>query len=331
MKVVIIIKWFQKMIFPLLCCGFLIYLVSQASFFSTELTNIIENNPTYNELEKNEYYRNIDFIFLQNTDHFAPLSKGDLKNIFFTIVNSGWDNFTFYCPTEYTTCLDDMKEFSQNQNLLTHINNYVHPYNSFSNIKTSLSESGEITIHIEYLYSEEQIQKIEQKMDEIIGNEINFKDSFYDQIKTIHDYIINHTKYDVTRNENGESEYLSYLAYGPLFEGYATCNGYTDTMAIFLNRLGLPNYKIATTPEDLENANEGHVWNAVKLDGEWLHLDLTWDDPVSKDGKDYLQHKYFLVDNEELIEADKGTVEVIEHHFKKNIYLEYKYEKTNEN
>ena len=68
-----------------------------------------------------------------------------------------------------------------------------------------------------------------------MGKEINSSDSLYDQIKTMHDYIINHTKYDVDRNENGESKYLSYLAYGPLFEGYATCNGYTDLMAIFLS------------------------------------------------------------------------------------------------
>lgn len=320
-------KWIKQMVFPLLCCVFLIYLVSKASFLSTQLTTIIENNPIYVDQERNDYYKKDSFIFVQNTDSFVPLSKGDLKNIFFTVVNSGWNNFTFYCPSEYTSCLTDMKEFSQDQNMLTHINNFVHPYNSFSNIKTTLSESGEITIQVEYLYTDEQVTQIEQKMTEIIMQEIDTTDSLYDQIKTMHDYLINTTKYDVTRNENGDSTYLSYLAYGPLFEGFATCNGYTDAMAIFLARLQLPNYKIATTPEDLQEQNEGHVWNAVYLDKEWLHLDLTWDDPVSKDGKDYLQHKYFLVNNEELEEADDGTVEVLEHRFKKNVYLEFKEQK----
>lgn len=327
MKVVDFMKWFKSMLFPLLCCAFLIFLLSKSSFLSTQLTTLIEKSPLYTDQEHNSYYKEEPFLFIQNTDNFMPFSKGDLKRIFYTVVNSGWDNFTFYCPNEYTSCIDDMREFSQDQNLLTHINNYVHPYNSFSNIKTTLSESGEITLQVEYLYTDEQVQMIEEKMDEIIARQINPEDSLYDKIKTMHDYIINETKYDVTRNENGESKYLSYLAYGPLFEGYATCNGYTDLMAIFLTRLGLQNYKIATTPEDLKDKNEGHVWNAVFLEDEWLHLDLTWDDPVSKDGKDYLQHKYFLVNNENLQEADQGSVEILEHHFKKNVYLEFRDQK----
>ena len=102
-------KWIKQMVFPLLCCVFLIYLVSKASFLSTQLTTIIENNPIYVDQERNVYYKKDSFIFVQNTDSFVPLSKGDLKNIFFTVVNSGWNNFTFYCPSEYTSCLTDMK------------------------------------------------------------------------------------------------------------------------------------------------------------------------------------------------------------------------------
>ena len=78
------------------------------------------------------------------------------------------------------------------------------------------------------------------------------------------------------------------------------------------------------TPEDNQNS-EGHVWNAVYLDNQWLHLDLTWDDPVSNDGTDYLQHKYFLITTAQLEEVDSsGEVKVTEHQFKKNIYVELK-------
>ena len=144
----------------------------------------------------------------------------------------------------------------------------------------------------------------------------------YTKILTIHDYIINNTKYDVERNNNGTSNYHSYLAYGPLLEGYATCNGYTDAMALFLEKLNIPNFKVAKTP-DPTNDTEGHVWNAVYLDNKWLHLDLTWDDPVSNDGQDYLQHKYFLITTEQLKSIDtNGEVKVLEHEFAHNIYPE---------
>ena len=132
------------------------------------------------------------------------------------------------------------------------------------------------------------------------------------KILTIHDYIINNSKYDVEKNETGISEYHSSIAYGPLIEGYAICGGYADAMAIFLTKLGFDNYKIAS---------DTHVWNAVLVNGKWLHLDLTWDDPVSEQGVDYLYHKYFLVNNEELIKAD-GNLN--NHLFKKAIYLEFK-------
>ena len=94
-------------------------------------------------------------------------------------------------------------------------------------------------------------------------------------------------------------------------------------MAIFLNKFGIKNYKIATTPEN-ENST-GHIWNAVYINDKWLHLDITWDDPVAESGKDYLLHKYFLVTNEELQKADEGKVVVTEHNFLKNIYSEFDY------
>ena len=67
-------------------------------------------------------------------------------------------------------------------------------------------------------------------------------------------------------------------------------------MGIFLNKMGITNYKVS---------NDTHVWNMVYLDGNWLHLDVTFDDPVSSNGKNYLSHDYFLISTERLKELDK--------------------------
>ena len=67
------------------------------------------------------------------------------------------------------------------------------------------------------------------------------------------------------------------------------------------------------------------IWILVLKLNLWLHLDLTWDDPVSNDGKDYLSDKYFLITTEELENIDlEGNPPVTDHNFKKNIYLEFK-------
>ena len=253
------------------CFGWLIFVVANLDKATVWLEKFIQKDTQITLEEKNEYFKNDTYQFVKNTDDFIPLSKGDIKNIFYTIVNSGWKKFTFYCPSEYTECLNDVKDMSQNQDLLTHLNNYVHPFNGFSNVKTIISETREITVFIDYFYTEDEIKAINDKVDEILKKQINNSMSTEDKIKAIHDYIINTTKYDVSRNNDGTSPYHSYTAYGPLLEGYATCNGYTDAMALFLIKLNIPNFKVAMTPEDDENV-DGHVWNAVYLNNNWYRF-----------------------------------------------------------
>ena len=314
----------KKLFIPILCLFILLFVLLNANNWSNFLTNYTINDPEVYIPKANSYVKEEDFLFVQNIENFMPFSKGDLKNIYYTIVNNGWKEFTFYCPSEYVECLEDVKEISNDQDLLTHLNNYVHPYNGFSNVKTVISETGDITVSINYFYSEDQIKKINQQVDKIYNEIITNDMDTYTKILTIHDYIINNTKYDIERNNNGNSIYHSYIAYGPLLEGYATCNGYTDAMALFLEKMNIPNFKVAMTPEK-NSDTEGHVWNAVYLNNQWFHLDLTWDDPVSNDGTDYLQHKYFLITTSQLEEADtSGEVIVTEHQFKKNIYPELK-------
>ncbi len=315
-------KLIKKNLFLIICIiilGLCLYYVDDISNY---ISRSLEKNPSVIAPNGNTYKRNLDFIYVQNTNDFIPLSYNDILNIYYTITNSGLKNFTFYCPSEYKKCTDDVSTISNNQEILSYINNFVHPFNSFSNIQTTIYESGEVNITINYLYTEDEIIKINEKVDEIYNNLIINNMNDYDKIKTIHDYIIDNTKYDVERNNNEEeSKYNSYKAYGPLIEGYATCSGYTDAMALFLEKMNIKNFKVAT--ELMQEDISGHVWNAVFVDNKWLHLDLTWDDPVSEDGKDYLQHKYFLITSEELTKTDsEGDVVVKDHIFNKRIYPE---------
>jgi len=95
-----------------------------------------------------------------------------------------------------------------------------------------------------------------------------------------------------------------------LFEGYAVCGGYSDLMELFLERMGVKSFKVSS---------EHHIWNAVKIGNSWYHLDLTWDDPVANDGKDYLEYDYFLITTEKL-QKNLSTG----HEFDVNYYPELK-------
>ena len=39
----------------------------------------------------------------------------------------------------------------------------------------------------------------------------------------------------------------------------------------------------------------GHAWNKVKLDGNWLYIDVTWDDPLPDRGAYVYWYDYYLV------------------------------------
>ena len=81
-------------------------------------------------------------------------------------------------------------------------------------------------------------------------------------------------------------------------------------MSLLLDKMGVLNIRIS---------NNKHIWNLVYLNNEWLHLDLTWDDPVNDEDKDLLLYDYYLKNTSELniIATDETKSE---HLFDKNIY-----------
>lgn len=301
----------KKMIKLFLILGIFVLSIT----FKDEISKFVVNNIFKVErksdiIENNKYASNNSYAFIKITNNFAPQSKEDILNIYYTIINSGMTDFTFYCSKEYQDCINDVDYISNNQVLLSNINNFVPIYNSFSNIETEFDNLGKITIHITHSYQTDDINTLNAKVEEIIKelnlNELNIED----KIKVIHDYIINNTKYDVGRSDNKITTYHSDTAYGALIEHYAICGGYADSMKLFLDYLNIPNYKISS---------ENHIWNLVYVNNKWYHLDLTWDDPVTSNGDDVLEYDYFLITTDELknIETDQHTIDT-------SIYIEAK-------
>lgn len=269
--------------------------------FQSQKKNVILN-------DKNQYYKDESYNYVQTTNDFLAKDKQHLLNIYYTIINSGIDHFTFYCSKEYENCLNDVVEIANNKTTLSNINSFVHPFNSFSNIETKYDTLGKITIKVNKSYTEEQINAINDKVDDIINKELKNASEKKEIVKLAHNYIINHSKYDSDKSDKNINNYLSSIAYGPLLQGYGICGGYTDAMAIILDRFSIPNFKIIS---------ENHIWNAVKIDGKWYHLDLTWDDPVTSDGSDVLEYNFFLITTKELENLEKT-----QHVFDQNVFKE---------
>lgn len=259
----------------------------------------------------NKYYRDYDFLFVQNIKNKVPSNYQDLLNVYYTVINSGLDNYTFYCPkNEYENCISDVEMIANNQTLLSNINNYVHPYNQFSHIETEFDNLGKVTIDIRRAYNDNDIKKINKKVDEIYNELYDENASIKENIKKFHDYIVENSKYDSDRSDKNIIKYKSDTAYGPLFEGYAICGGYTDLLELFLEKMNLKSYRVSS---------QLHIWNLVLIDDTWYHIDLTWDDPVMSDGTERVDHGYMLIDTNTLLRIEKT-----QHNFDKNVFLEIK-------
>lgn len=104
--------------------------------------------------------------------------------------------------------------------------------------------------------------------------------SEYDAELIIHDYIVDNCNYQYSFSGKN-----IYNIYGCLIQNHAVCQGYAKTFQMLMCKLGIPCRVVAGTREQ-----ERHMWNVVKINNEWHHVDVTWE------SKESLQkHNYFNV------------------------------------
>ena len=260
-------------------------------------------------LTDNKYRKKENYDYVKINENTTLKNRDDVKNMIYTYLDAGWDEYTVKCDADYLDCTNDIKEIVQNNTYLTDLSNFVHPFNTFDKINTTFAASGKVKLKKEPRYSDSQIDTLNKKVDEIYKENYDSSKNVLENIKIFHDYIVNHTKYDQS-NTTGLSNVGSSSAYGVLIDGIGICSGYSDAMQLFLEKMNVKNYRISSST---------HEWNLVYVEGAWRHLDLTWDDPIMSDGSDALKEDYFLIDTNTLLSKDDG-----EHNFDSSIYIEAK-------
>lgn len=271
------------------------------------------------EKQPNKYARKRDFEFVSISKDFIPYNYQDLLDIFYTVLDYHYDTFTFYCPQEYLDCIKDLEYLTSDYNtsVLTVIGNLVHPYNNFVSMQIKYDNLGEVNLTINYLYSEEEITKLENEINKIWRENITSSMTKNDIIKFFHDYIINTTRYDIEfekqyQNIKGINEDQA-KATGVFFKKDAICSGYTDALALILDRLNMNHFKLASTT---------HIWNVLKENDKYYHIDTTWDDPVTEGSdENHLQHVFFMIDTKTMANPDYDG-----HDMDTSIYIELKKE-----
>ncbi|HGO5823585.1 TPA: transglutaminase domain-containing protein [Mannheimia haemolytica] len=63
---------------------------------------------------------------------------------------------------------------------------------------------------------------------------------------------------------------------GALVDHKAVCEGYSSAYRLVMNLLGIETQMVISGV--LPNSSVAHVWNRIKIDGQWYNVDATWDD-----------------------------------------------------
>ncbi|MUT67759.1 transglutaminase domain-containing protein [Paenibacillus sp. NEAU-GSW1] len=138
-----------------------------------------------------------------------------------------------------------------------------------SYLYTIRSWGGRSSIKIEARYREtqEQTAKVEETVRQALADIITPAMNDHQKVKAIHDWIVGRLEYDQSLTR--------YTAYEALTTGRAVCQGYSLLGYSMLKQAGIP---VRIAEGSVKSGD--HAWNMVQLDGNWYHLDLTWDDPI---------------------------------------------------
>ncbi|MBQ5316396.1 MAG: hypothetical protein J6I96_02475 [Oscillospiraceae bacterium] len=121
--------------------------------------------------------------------------------------------------------------------------------------------------------------------------------SDYEKLKLFHDYLVRNVESSV------DSEHADSI-YGALVEKQALCEGYAKAFSYLCNLSGIENM-IVTGFTEID-----HMWNMVKLDGKWYHIDIGWDKPaeaLTARCPDMVLYQYFLA-SDSVIQNDHRSI-----------------------
>lgn len=150
--------------------------------------------------------------------------------------------------------------------------------NFFENIISPLGKS----MHFRYIYSENEIRKYEQMIfkvvEDFLSNYIKTGQSVYEKIVCAHDFLVAEVAYDQEAGMSNDSNRYrdSYNVIGALLKKRCVCEGYAAAMKMICDVLNIPcEVIVGTADNEIESGN--HAWNIVQINGEYQHVDVTWD------------------------------------------------------
>ena len=226
----------------------------------------------------------------------------------FKVLKHGYYNIlknceiSFFMKSVNDITLDDLEEIKQK---------YKVHYFSIKDL-ASFNDSSQISLDLIYKYKK-AICKITQGINNItFNNSENREKEIFGILIT---RILKNTRYDINSQENYEKKSKVTKFSKPTFDnpsneivgmlhGNCVYRGFAGIVRDVFNFVNIDCIVISGVSNE-----DGHVWNQIKLDGEWYNIDVTWDrDNIIQHGKSYwllkdderFENGYLIQDGEDI-------------------------------
>ena len=263
-------------------------------------SNITINRYFYNQLE--DYSKIIYNAFEANKENMKTgTHKIELGDSFSQLLNeeNGQEQLGKYYQSAieaYNYDNPDVFYLSPNKMYLniettTKINSVTH--------KVYISNKQEEKYLTDEFSSKEQVNNALKQIEDV-KNEIlqNRKSNTYENIKIVHDYLIENIEYDTSISKEN-----IYNIYGAMVNKQSVCEGYAKSFKYLMDALAIPCTLVIGEATNSEGQTENHAWNYVQVDNNWYAVDCTWDDPISTTGwvSQASKNRYFLKGSEDML------------------------------
>ncbi|WP_069999712.1 transglutaminase domain-containing protein [Cellulosilyticum sp. I15G10I2] len=148
---------------------------------------------------------------------------------------------------------------------------------------------------IQYKNSAQELQEVDLIVNDVLKQITAACQNDYKTIEAIYNYVLKTYRYEKMAVDDTDTENI--LLERNLLNGLKGTNGVVcDAYVMLLSKM--------LTAKEIENVivmgtayGELHVWNKVKLNGNWYNIDPTWGDSIYSENK----AKYFLTSDQVLL------------------------------
>ena len=291
---------------------------------------VVENNPL-NELQSGNSNTNVDYSSVSVDKYFYNQLEEPSKTIYKALEsnkeNMKTGTYRIDLGNSFTDILntangqDELGDYYQSAiEAYTYDNPeifYLSPNKMYLNIETITSSSGvsynvyinngnESNYFTDDFSSKTQVENAIKQVEKVKNSLVSKSTgNTYDDIKMVHDYLVENIEYDSTLSKSN-----IYDVYGALVNHVSVCEGYARAFKYILDEIGIPCVLGIGTGTNSRGETERHAWNYVEIEENWYAVDSTWDDPVVVGGgiaSPTSKYKYFLKGSNEFYSDHKPS------------------------